>query len=262
MYKGEEVMNTTLEMLLKSQKMKLSSGKTIKVHSGIKPEQGDFLQDIIKKIKPVTSLEVGLGFGISALFILDEMIEHGGKKLITMDPSQNDSHNDKYIETHGDLFHNGGLENIRKAGYTKYIEFYNEPSQLVLPTLVKKNEEIQFAFIDGWHTFDHALVDFFFIDQLLSVGGVIVFHDLYYDSIKMLSQFILTNRKYSVFGYLPKNETLNFESMEVLAIQKNFDDDRNYDHFVRFKFPNNDTKVQKIIGIITSLIHEFKNEKV
>ena len=54
------------------------------------------------------------------------------------------------------------------------------------------------AFVDGWHTFDYTLIDFFYIDQILKVGGIIAFHDMYGLSKQKVLKYILTHRKYRV----------------------------------------------------------------
>jgi hypothetical protein len=60
------------------------------------------------------------------------------------------------------------------------IELHEAPSFQVLPKLQADGLRIDFAFIDGCHTFDYAMVDFFYIDKMLRVGGVVVFDDEYY----------------------------------------------------------------------------------
>jgi hypothetical protein len=62
----------------------------------------------------------------------------------------------------------------------------------VLPRLAAAGARIQFAFIDGWHTFHHTLVDFFFVDRMLNVGEIVIIDDVGYSS---LCHFILNNRK-------------------------------------------------------------------
>ena len=34
-----------------------------------------------------------------------------------------------------------------------------------------------FIFIDGWHTFDYTLVDMFYADRLLRIGGYLLIDD-------------------------------------------------------------------------------------
>jgi hypothetical protein len=55
---------------------------------------------------------------------------------------------------------------------------------------------VDFAFVDGWHTFDHVLVDFFYIDRLLRVGGIVVFDDASMPAIHRICRYIATNRQY------------------------------------------------------------------
>ena len=52
-----------------------------------------------------------------------------------------------------------------------------------------QGERIDFAFIDGAHTFDHALVDFFYIDRMLNVGGIVAFDDLGFPCIEKVCRF-------------------------------------------------------------------------
>ena len=91
---------------------------------------------------------------------------------------------------------------MEKAGYKEQIEFYAEPSHVVLPRLRARGLEIDFAFIDGFHTFDHGMVDFFYIDTLLKENAIVVFDDVSYPSIHKVIRFILTNRSYRVYHYL------------------------------------------------------------
>lgn len=174
-------------------------------------------------------MEIGLASGISTLFILEAMKKNGGRKLIGMDPSQFKEHKDRSTTAVGSTYEGRGLYAVKSAGYSKMYEFYNQSSQLVLPELVKKKVAIDFAFIDGWHTFDHTLVDFFYIDQLLNVGGVVAFHDTNWPSIRLVCKFIETNKKYKRYPIPPK-----WDTDRVTAYVKVGSDDRNFDHFVHF----------------------------
>jgi Methyltransferase domain len=66
--------------------------------------------------------------------------------------------------------------------------------------LEARQETFDFAFVDGMHTFDYVFTDFFYIDKMLPVGGVIVFDDVYYPSIRKLCRYILTNLPYEAIG--------------------------------------------------------------
>jgi len=165
----------------------LPDGTRVPIHSNIGPESGKVIRQAIEATRPQMGLEVGLAFGMSTLYILDAMQLHGGGHLIGMDPAQHDA-----------TWRGGGLHNVKRAGFRDRYLFHEEPSQVVLPRLAAAGTRIQFAFIDGWHTFDHTLVDFFFIDRMLDVGGMIS-DDVGYPSICRLCHFILSNREYTGF---------------------------------------------------------------
>ena len=55
---------------------------------------------------------------------------------------------------------------------------------------------MQLVYIDGWHTFDYALLDFFYADKLLDVGGLVGFNDCHYPSIERVLRFVARHRHY------------------------------------------------------------------
>jgi predicted O-methyltransferase YrrM len=248
-------MNPVLAEIMNSGSTILPNGEIVPVHSGSDSQSGTFLQEMIDHVHPSHSLEVGLAFGVSTLFILDAIRKYNGR-LIGMDPAQNDS-----------TWRGGGLHNIKRAGYDGSYEFHEDVSERVLPKLLQRGERLDFAYIDGWATFDHVLVDFFYIDRMLQVGGVIVLNDVGFPSIKRVCDFILTNRGYEVLDQIRSNEprgmrnrfkqfsakvfhpfvrtdkTPSKETMKIenqiseayfLAIKKVSEDDRRWDHFVPF----------------------------
>ena len=233
----------------------LSDGTRVPVRGNIGSESGEIIQRTIEVTRPSMGIEVGLAFGISTLYILDAMQRHGGGLLTGMDPAQHDA-----------TWRGGGLHNVRRAGFSDRYSFFEEPSQIVLPRLTAAGTRVQFAFIDGWHTFDHALVDFFFIDRMLDVGGIIVIDDLGYPAIRRLCHFILSNRDYTIFdlarypaqtfkkrlkhvaqtilypvvrdNFTPdatvRAQQWILETVHLLALRKEAGDRRSFDHFEAF----------------------------
>jgi predicted O-methyltransferase YrrM len=241
-------------MLLSGSTM-LASGEHTKITGYIDRRCGVLLQRVIRELRPSVSVEVGLAFGISTLYMLEALAETGGR-LIGMDPAQHDNH-----------WQGGGLFNITRAGYDSLYEFHEATSQQILPRLAGEGLKIDFAFIDGWHTFDHTLVDFFYIDQILNEGGIVVFDDVGYPSVKRACDFIIANRDFEVYDCVrqpdghnirkrvkhrlrrilnplvrtDKTPSLEVEAKEYsihdvyfLALKKLSDDGRRWDHFVHF----------------------------
>ena len=164
-------------------------GKLKPLHGHIDFSEGMFCQEIISKTKSEVGLEVGLAYGISALFICDALIKTAKTRHIVIDPYQ-------FIDWDGI-----GLNNLKMAGYENLIEFYELPAHIALPQLETRKVKVDFAFIDGWHTFDYALIDFFYIDKILRVGGIVALDDTCMRGVKKLCKYILTNRAYSLVGY-------------------------------------------------------------
>jgi len=243
-------MNEVLEEILRTGKVKSPDGELLDAEPvSIPEEKGEFLQKIINDLRPASTLEVGLAYGVSTLFICDALKDENNRHIV-IDPSQQES------------WKNIGLNNLRNAGYEKMIEFYALPSYRALPQLEAQGRRLDFAFIDGWHTFDYALVDFFFIDRMLKVGGIVVLDDTDWTAIRKLCRYIATNHAYKpiCMDEVPVDEEFpeNFNPAvspnlangikqeqaqtdrqlglwgECIAFRKESDDTRLWDFFVPF----------------------------
>ncbi len=186
-------MNPVLQEILDSGTVNATDGsEPIRLHSYVSPEEGEFLQSMIASIRPAVGLEVGLAFGISSLFICESMkAARPDARHIVIDPSQNDP---------SEPWNGIGLKNLERAGFRAMVEFHEKPSQVVLPELETRGTQLDFAFVDGWHTFDHTLVDFFYIDRMLKVGGIMIFDDTDVPPVHKVCRFVATNRAYRVVG--------------------------------------------------------------
>lgn len=187
----------------------VANGEVVPVHSNVGPESGLVLQHAVEIARPTLACEVGLAFGLSTLYILDAMAKFGGGRLIGIDPDQ-----------HGPGWRGGGLHNVRRAGFGERYELREQTSQTALPQLASAGTKIQFAFIDGWHTFDHTLVDFFYIDQMLDIGGLVVLDDVSYPGLQRLAHFIVTNRAYTVVDLDPSPGELHWKSRAKKVVQR------------------------------------------
>jgi predicted O-methyltransferase YrrM len=185
-------MSNVLDEIMQTGMVQSTNGEFIKLAGNIPQKEGKFLQKLILEFKPKISLEVGLAFGISSLYICEALTQIGGERHIVIDPWQNKD----------DSCYKGiGLNNLKKAGYENLIDFMEMSSHIALPKLESEGVKVDFAFIDGWHTFDYVLMDFFFIDRLLRVGGVVAFDDVpYYGSIQKVCRYIATNRAYTIIN--------------------------------------------------------------
>jgi predicted O-methyltransferase YrrM len=187
-------MNSVLSEITKTGTTKTANGSdTIEIHSSISSSEGQFLQKLVRELDPTITLEVGLAYGVSALYICDALTIRSGTEHITIDPNQ---HGGPW----GDSWEGIGIANLHRAGYGDIVRLIEAPSYRALAELERRGQRIDFAFIDGWHTFDFTLVDFFFIDRILNVGGVVAIDDANYPAIRKVCRFVKTNWAYSVMG--------------------------------------------------------------
>jgi len=259
-------MNSVLSEILETGVTKTASGNsTVKLHSSIAAPEGQFLQKLVRQLDPTVSLEVGLAYGISALFICDALNVRSGTQHIAIDPNQNGPIDpNQHFTSSGDSWGGIGIANLRRAGYGDIVRLIEASSYRALAELEGSGRRIDFAFIDGWHTFDFALVDFFFIDRMLNVGGIVAFDDASWPAIRKVCRFVRTNLAYSVVGvdgsdsepslkrrfserllrFSPFRKLLRPEVMasdsrvglegNCIAFQKESQDSRVWNHFVDF----------------------------
>jgi predicted O-methyltransferase YrrM len=150
--------------------------------SSIAFETGVLLYDFVRRERPARTLEIGMAFGMSTLFICQALRDNGAGCHTAIDPSQ------------AQRYRSGGLQNVERAGLGDLLRFHQARSDEVLPRLVAEGETFDFAFIDGNHRFDFALVDFFYVDRMLPVGGHVAFDDLWLPGIRKVLSFALRNR--------------------------------------------------------------------
>ena len=158
--------------------------------TSVTPGRGKFLGGLVRDLKPAATLEVGMGWGLSTLHILEAMVENGGVRQphIIMDPFQQKN------------YHNVALRVLREAGVDQFVEHHAEPSELFLPKLVEQGGQFDFAFIDSDHRFDGAFLDVIFVNKLLKPGGVMAVDDTELDAVHLACRFAVTNLGYSYVG--------------------------------------------------------------
>jgi predicted O-methyltransferase YrrM len=179
-------MNEILNDIVRTGRVRSVTGEQIDNVTGVTPDEGELLARLVREQKPRVSLEVGLAFGTSALYLCDALAEVGAKRHYIVDPNQS-------TEWKGI-----GIENLRRAGHGDLVELREKPSLEALPELLAAGVRLDFVFHDGWHVFDQTLCDFMFIDKMLEVGGILAFDDTTWPSMRKLLRYIVTNRAYSV----------------------------------------------------------------
>ena len=152
--------------------------------------EGRTLYNLVKDNKFTRTLEIGFAMGTSAVWICQAFKDGGLKGThIAIDPNQTSQYNSI------------GLFVIEKCGLSDFFSMMEYPSYRALPNILeqvitKKLKKFQLIYIDGWHTFDYTLLDFFYSDLILEVGGAIVVDDIRHKSVKKAIEYIKKNYKH------------------------------------------------------------------
>jgi predicted O-methyltransferase YrrM len=178
-----------LHKIFASGKLEKPQGGEIPLQGNIGPDFAAALYGAVKAARPKAVVEVGMASGISSLAILAALQEIGeGGRLISVDPFQNGA----------DMPWAGiGIANVQRAGFAGSHTFMETYDYLALPQLIANGQRIQFAYIDGWHTFDYTLLDFFFVDKMMDPNGVVGFNDCGWRAVNRALGFLRTHRKYT-----------------------------------------------------------------
>lgn len=171
---------------------------------------GSELNRLVRENETTKSLEIGLAYGFSTIWIMDALSPDGSH--IALDPFQSS------------YWHGVGATQARRLS-SKRFQLLEEYSIHALSDFIRARESFDFIFIDGNHRFDDVLVDFYLADQVLKVGGLLVLDDIWMASIRTVLAYVLANRAYQI---VPQRND------QMAALRKLKQDDRDWRHFRPF----------------------------
>ena len=182
-------MSLQLQNIYETRKVIGKSGAEIELHSEVDPAEGEFLHNIICQDSTISrTLEVGCACGLSSLHICDALRSRAHPQHIIIDPFQSSD------------WDGVGIRNLEEAGFD-FFKLIEKPSELALPELLSRGESsIDLIFIDGWHTFDHTLLDCFYATRLLRVGGYLLIDDVNIEPVRRATDYLSLYPCYEVFA--------------------------------------------------------------
>lgn len=159
----------TLEKLYRTREPVGRSGKPFRLSSGLSTINNLMtIRQIMFELKPERTLEVGMACGGSAL---------------TFAASHRDLKHPPFRQHVAiDGFQRSGFDDVgrlalEEAGLSDYVEVREQLSSVALPQMVEENMQVQLVYIDGSHRFEDVFCDFYFVRQLVSIGGYVLFDD-------------------------------------------------------------------------------------
>lgn len=181
--------------------------------------EGGAIRSWVIRERAARTIEIGLGYGISALFICQGLLASGGPgaRHIAIDPNQAG-------------FANCGLQFLDEAGVAGLVEHHAEESQIVLPRLWSEGHRFDLAFVDGNHRFDAVFVDLFYLGRLLRPGGIVFLDDYHLPGIARAASFFRANLGWNL------EEISTVEDLHHWAVLRTSTtpDTRPFDYFADF----------------------------
>jgi predicted O-methyltransferase YrrM len=196
-------MNPLFQSIFSTGVVTTPDGHHLPFHSNVSPGVCEALLEEVSRLKRPSVLEIGMAFGTSSVHLADGIRNAGGGTLASIDPNQT-------VE-YGRL----GVHHMEVSGHAEVFSLIEEPSAVALPRLLATGSRFDFVFIDGWHSFDSAFVDFYYSDLMLNVGGLLAFHDAGMPAVAQVIRFMESHKCYE----LRRNVPYAFSRKGKLAMQ-------------------------------------------
>ncbi len=161
------------------------------------------------------TIEIGLGYGISALFACEGLLRNGGPdpRHVVIDPNQ------------ATRFADCGLQFLAEAGVDALVEHHAGWSEIVLPQLLDEGRSFDLAFVDGNHRFDGVFLDLVYLGRLVKPGGIVFVDDYQLPGVAKAVSFCSSNLGWTIEELSPADAYHQWAVLRtpVEAAQRPFD---------------------------------------
>ena len=182
--------------------------------------EGQALRDWILQEEAARTVEIGLGYGISALHICEGLLTNSSRvpRHVVIDPYQ------------ATRFSDCGLQFLDEAGVGEMVELHAEDSGISLPRFLDEARSFDFAFVDGNHRFDGVFVDLFYLGRLVQSGGIVFLDDYQLPGVARAASFFTSNLGWTMEEISPPDDLHQWAVLRTPTVP----DTRPFDHFVDF----------------------------
>ena len=182
--------------------------------------EGEALRGWVLREGATRTVEVGLGYGVSALHICEGLLGNA-------DPAARHVALDPYQATR---FGDCGLQFLEEAGITRMVEHHAQASEIALPRFLEESRSFDLAFVDGNHRFDGVFLDLVFLGRLVRAGGVLFLDDYQLPAVAKAASFCLTNLGWTLEDVSVADDLHQWAVLRTSEASGA----RPYDHFVDF----------------------------
>jgi predicted O-methyltransferase YrrM len=182
--------------------------------------EGEALRELVLREGAIRTIEIGLGYGISALHICAGLLGNA-------DPAARHVALDPYQATR---FANCGLQFLEEAGIAEMVEHHAEESQIALPRFLGEARSFHLAFVDGNHRFDGVFLDLVFLGRLVRAGGLVFVDDYQLPAVARAVSFCVTNLGWTLEEVSAADDLHRWAVLQTSAVPNT----RSFDYYVDF----------------------------
>ena len=182
--------------------------------------EGEALRGWVIKEGATRTIEIGLGYGISALHVCEGLLTNAGPtaRHVVVDPYQ------------AARFSDCGLQLLEEAGVAGLVEHRAEESQIALPRFLREGRSFDFAFVDGNHRFDGVFVDLYYLGRLVRPGGIVFVDDYQLPAVARAASYFQRNLGWTLEEVSAWDDFHQWAVLRTSAVP----DTRPFDHYVDF----------------------------
>lgn len=183
--------------------------------------EGEALRERVLREGAKQTIEIGLGYGISALYVCEGLLGNASEAMarhVAIDPYQ------------ARRFSDCGLQFLDEAGVAELVEHHAQESQIALPRLLGEGRSFDLAFVDGNHRFDGVFVDLFYLDRLVLPGGIIFLDDYQLPGVARAAAFFVSNLGWALEEVSAADDLHQWAVLRTSTVP----DTRPFDHYVDF----------------------------
>ena len=148
-------------------------------------------------------METGFGTGSTAVHMLAASASWGGN-VLSIDWSEKN-------------FNHIGKRNLERSGYGERHQLIERPSFEVMAELLIDRRQFDFVFVDGWKSFDYLAYECFVVNQLLPVGGCLMFDDAQLPSMRKLIKMLVGHYQYEEIDYIRFGQPTSLRIFQILT---------------------------------------------
>jgi len=206
-----------LQQLFQNRIVMHPDGRKLPLHCEQGIENCAALHQVVRSLRPEKVIEIGMAYGVSTLSILSALESNQKGTLTSIDP---------YINWNTGCV--VGNHQVALSGLQKRHTHIQNLSQYALPKMIAENDRPDLLYIDGHHGIEYALVDTFFADKILPIGGVMGFNDVGWQGVHRVIKFLVKYRDYreAQVGLPRTYNGRNFAYSLVRRLQKRSNLDR------------------------------------